>query len=352
MGKITGADAKVGFKKASTVGTAVAVGANNGLCHEGLSMSVSVERQEAASLGLGLSMLKDVKRGAETFEPSLTTTPQFNCAEIDLLACFMGDAVAGVEQTTSQGDYLHVLHFSKTRAFGTLAAQASDSASAKVIEFPSTYIKEVTLQPKGVPGYLQADFKMLATSRDLASSTNTWSTINSNLTRPTDEQIEMLKDADIWIGDASGSALSSSNKVNIKNFSLTLTRDLTPANEITGTNVDAAPIDQGYFSGTLTLDLSGLDDFTWFNYSTAETFLMAKIGFEGSQIGSGDNRSFNIYLPRIKLVEDPKYDIVDPGFNPHNLTFEVLAAVAAPTGMSYTLPYFEITNTFTGDYIS
>ena len=348
MARLTGADAKVGFKIGSAVGTAVAVGANDGLCHEGLSMSVGVERQEAASLGLGLSMLKDVKPGAKTYEPSITTTPQFNCREIGMIAAFMGDAVAGSEQTSGQGDYLHVLHFNKTRQFGTLAAEAT---SAKVIEFPSTYFKELNLTPKGVPGYLQASFKMLATSRVLNSSTNTNATIASNLTRPTDEQIEVLQDADVWIGDASGSALSSSNKVNIKSFNLTLTRDAAPANEITGTNTDAAPIDQGYFSGTLTLDLSGLDDFTWFDYANAETFLMAKIGFEGSQIGTGDNRSFNIYLPRIKLVEDPKYDMNDAGFNPHNLTFEVLAAVSAPTGMSYTLPYFEVTNEFTGDYI-
>lgn len=350
MARLTGSDGKVGFKIASTLGTAVAVGANDGLCHGGVSMSVGVERQEAASLGCGLSMLKDVKPGAKTYEPTVSaTTPQFNCAEMSMLAVFMGAAVAGVEQTTSQGDYLHVIHFNKTRKFGTLAYEAS---TTKVIEFPSTYIKEVTIQPKGVPGYLQIDYKCLATSRVLNSSTNTNATIASNLTRPSDEQVEVLQDADIWIADASGGSLSSSNKVNIKNFNLTLTRDAVPANEITGTNVDAAPVDQGYFSGTLTLDLSGLDDFTWFDFANAETFLKAKLGFEGSQIGTGDNRSFNIYLPRLKLVEDPKYDITDAGFNPHNLTFEVLAAVSAPTGMSYTLPYFEVTNEYTGDYIA
>ena len=351
MGRIVGSNAKVGYTSGSTLGTAVALSTGDLICHDGLTQAKSFERQEAASLGCGLAMLKDIKRGAETIDLSISTTPQFNCAEMQMLADFMGDAVAGSEQNASEGDYLHVIHYSATRRFGTLAAQASDSTSAKVLEFPSTYFKSVTIQPKGVPGYLMMDFEMLATDRELATAVNTWSTINS-ATRTSDEQVEVLKDADVWLNTQAGGALSSSDKVNIKSFTFTLTRDLEPSNEITGSATDGAPLDVGYMSGVLTLELAGLDNFDYYTYAEAETALKCLLAFEGSQIGAGDNKSFKIYIPRMKLIDDPQYNLTEPGLNPHILVFEVLAATTTPTGMSYVLPYFELTNEFTGDYVS
>jgi hypothetical protein len=351
MGRITGADAKVGYTPGSTVGTAVALGAGDLLCHDGFNQGKTFERQEAASLGCGSPMLTDIKRGAETIPLNTSTTPRFNCVEMQMLADFMGDAVAGAEQNAGEGDYKHVIHHSATRRFGTIAAQASDSGSAKVLEFPSVYHKGVTIQPKGVPGYLMMDFDMLATDRILNSTTNTWSVVNA-ATRTSGDQIEVLKDADVWINTEAGGALASGDKQNIKSFTLNLVRDLEPSNEITGSTTDSAPLDRGYMTGTLVLELAGLDDFTYMDYAENETALKCSLVFEGDQIASGDNKSFGIYIPRMKLIEDPQYNITNPGLNPHILTFEILKADANPTGMSYTLPYFELTNTFTGDYVS
>ena len=261
-------------------------------------------------------------------------------------ACFFGQANAPVEQTATEGDYLHQFIFAESPLrFGTLAFEGTDTLE---FEYTSMYPTTLNFTVDEVPNFLSCSLDWVSGERDLASGTNS---DLSGVTITDTEAVTVKNESQFQINLQSGGALAPGDRVCIRSYDLTLTRDKEQVSEICGVAGLGQPIAEGLYTAELTVEFSGLDDFTWYNAADAETEYKCLLEVEGSQIGAGLNKTYRIFLPRLKVIQDPTYDLDDPGVNPHVVTFTGLAATAAPTGMSDGLPYMEIINTQATAYL-
>lgn len=344
MASITGAQTKAGVKIATTWGTAVACGAGNSFAGE-ISPSFNVSEITSRQIGSGAYMLSTATRGSVIPTVSLTADLGYrnNCDV--LLAQFMGTSGAPTEVNVGEGDYKHVLTFNSTlnSKYVTLAFESS---SATVMEFPTCAVQSIGIATTGVPGYIDFTAELLANAVELSSSTNTNATLaNCTFTEGTPELVAVDLVDKFQTNAQSGSAVSSGDQYNITGFNLALSRPQEIIPEIKGSAGNSAPLATDLFDGTFSVDVKELADHAYYTIWSAETARKALIQIEGTQIGTGANKSFSIYIPRMLLVTEPQYALTDQGTNTLSMEFRLLKAATTPTGMSgSTYPYFEIVN--------
>lgn len=341
---ITGAQTKAGVKIATTWGTAVACGAGNSFAGE-ISPSFNVSELNAREIGSGAYMLSNTTRGSVIPTVSLTADLGYrNNCDI-LLAQFMGTAGAPTEVTVGQSDYKHTITFNTTlnAKYVTLAFE---STSATVMEFPTCAVQSIGIATTGVPGYLDFTAELLANAVELSSSTNTNATLaNCTFTEGVPELVAVDLVDKFRTNNQSGSAVGSGDQYNITGFNLALSRPQEIIPEIKGAAGNSAPLATELFEGTLSVDVKELADHAYYTIWSAETTRKALIEIEGTQIGTGVNKRFSIFLPRMVLVTEPQYALTDQGTNTLSMEFRLLKAATAPTGMTgSTYPYFEIVN--------
>lgn len=344
MASITGAQTKAGVKIASTWGTAVACGAGNSFAGE-ISPSFNVSEITSRQIGSGAYMLSSATRGSVIPTVSLTADLGYrnNCDV--LLAQFMGTSGAPTEVTAGQADYKHTVTFNSTlnAKYVTLAFESS---SATVMEFPTCAVTSIGIATTGVPGYLDFTAELLANTVELSSATNTNATLaNCTFTEGVPELVAVDLVDKFRTNNQSAAAVGSGDQYNITGFNLALNRPQEIIPEIKGSAGNSAPLGTDLFDGTLSVDVKELADHAYYTIWSAETARKALIEIEGTQIGTGTNKRFSIYLPRLVLVTEPQYALTDQGTNTLSMEFRLLKAATAPTGMTgSTYPYFEIVN--------
>jgi hypothetical protein len=290
-------------------------------------------------------MLSSATRGSVIPTVSLTADLGYrNNCDI-LIAQFMGTSAAPTEVTVGQADYKHVLTFNSTlnSKYVTLAFESS---AATTMEFPTCAVQSIGIATTGVPGYLDFTAELLANDVNLSSSTNTNATLgNCTFTEGVPELVAVDLVDKFRTNAQSGAAVAGGDQYNITGFNLALSRPQEIIPEIKGGAGNSAPIATDLFEGTLSIDVKELADHAYYTIWSAETARKALIQIEGTQIGTGTNKSFSIYLPRMVLVTEPQYALTDQGTNTLSMEFRLLKAAATPTGMSgSTYPYFEIVN--------
>lgn len=345
MAGIRGADTNIGIKVGSTHGTAVACGTGDKLVlgtDGGLSWDFATEIIEHGGVGSGLSMKKNAYAVGEKPTVSLSSfTCGYNNNFAEMLALFMGVSGAPTEQTSGEGDYLHTITYSPSvKKFATIAAELTSSGT---IEFPSAYPTSVTISTGNPNNSLKADFEFVADQKKLNSSTNTNATLAN--TTVTSESLIIHNQGDSFrINAQAGGALSSGDLLNITSLTLTLTDAKEITAEFKGSNINGVPDRTELLTGQLTVTFKELADLTYFTAYDAGTEYKADFDIQGSQIGSGDNETFKILLPRLKIVNQPEYAIEEAGTNDLTVVFDCLVASANPTGMGSKYPYFEVIN--------
>ena len=341
---ITGAQTKAGVKIASTWGTAVACGAGNSFAGE-ISPSFNVSEITARQIGSGAYMLSNATRGSVIPTVSLTADLGYrnNCDV--LLAQFMGTAAAPTEVTVGQADYKHVITFNSTlnAKYVTLAFETT---TATVMEFPTCAVQSIGIATTGVPGYLDFTAELLANTVELSSAVNTNATLaTTTFTEGTPELVAVDLVDKFRTNAQSGAAVGAGDQYNITGFNLSMNRPQEIIPEIKGAAGNPAPVASDLLDGTLSIDVRQLADHAYYTIWSAETARKALIQIEGTQIGTGTNKSFSIYIPRMLLVTEPQYALTDQGTNTLSMEFRLLKAATAPTGMTgSTYPYFEIVN--------
>jgi len=349
MAAISGKQTLVAVNVASTHGTEVAT--THLVPVDVFNFGKSTGRLDGNTLGINRSMLDAVIPGAETVQPSFTSKMNYEETYGFFLAQFMGTAGAPTEQNGGQGDYLHTLTFNTTLNAKPLTVSVKDT-STTTSTYPSAYVTGVTLSTSDVPNFLTGQFNMIANDLDLSSSTNTTTVLNA-LTPTTANYIIPEQADEFLINAQAGGALSNSTDlVSIRSFSLTLARPQNVVNEIKGSDTASAPQDGGLFNAQLTVELKNMADHTYLTAQEANTEYKCSLDIQGTQIGSGDNETFKILIPRMVIADVPGRDLSNPGDNPLSITFECLVASANPTGMDSTYPYFEITNNFATDLLA
>lgn len=341
MAIISGARTNAIYKIGSTYGTAVSGGAGNKLKAE-ITPNFNVNLLSPRQIGSGAIVAQTATRG--DFKPTFSLAMDAgyrNCFD-NILAQFMGTAAAPSEQTVGQGDYKHTITLNSTMnaKYGTLAYE---SASATVVEAPSTCTQSISIELSDSPGILNFTAELLANNALITGTTNTNASMASATATDT-EVIAFNNDDTFQINLNSGGSLSGSDNLAITSLSLKLNRPQQIMGEIRGVAGNSEPVETDLFDGELTITTKGLVDHTYFTYWYNETALKAKLNIQGTQIGSGVNKSLTVYLPKLLLTEEPKYALTSPGVNPVTMTFKVIGATANPTGMSSFYPYFEIIN--------
>jgi hypothetical protein len=339
----TGADTIIALKKSATFGTAVTVASGDKLEVESLSQSKNPQELTANPIGSGNSMANDAQQGATAPSIDFEALMHYDAAEIAALAVFMGSDSA---MSMGSGAYVHsIIHNTTFNAqYLTCALQAD---SADVMEFPTCVVNSVELSAAEPPCYLKGAFKMLANDRVISGTTNAYGDVGAATVANSTRIVPQPSD-EFLINAQAGSALASpGDRLNVRSLTLTLNKEQAFQKEFKGASGNGSPIPTGSppFSGELALELKSLSDLTYFTAADAGTEYKASFTVTGSLIGGSVYRKFVINIPRMKLIQDPKYDLTSTSVNPLQLTFKFLVASSNPTGMISTYPYFMVWNT-------
>jgi hypothetical protein len=344
MAKISGNEAKISIKKAPTWGTEPAIASGDLVQVNSLSWDESVDTIDSNNIGAGLGMRTSLERGNVSHELSLDMAVGYENKADVLLASFFGDPQTPVEQNVGEGDYLHRILASTTLNDNAYVSVVAKITSTETISLPTVSIESITLSHEEAPGDLTLEVSGLASDLDLTPINNA-AALNAS-TVANQLKVKVTRGS-YWLinPESSGALATSANEICPISATLELTRPQVVYSAPCNTTGTGAPGSDGFLEGTLTLELSGLDDLTYFTAAAAETSYKAKFHVEGAQIGAGDPYTFEIYLPKLVLEASPDYSLSEAGDNPVTLTFNVLAATVSPTGFSSPRPYLEIINT-------
>lgn len=341
MAEKSGYNSLAGVKIATIWGTAVAAGATNKLVAE-ISPNMNATTIVPRQIGSGSAMTPVVSIGGKKPTAALTGDVGYRNNFDVILAQFFGTAATPTEVTASQSDYLHVITLNTTINSKYLTV-AYEDASATAMEFTSAAVRSMTIKTTSIPGLLEWTAELLCSDLTIGSVVNTNATL-ANVTLTDTELCTAAYDDLFELNLQSGGSLSSSDKVSITSFELQMTRPQDFVDEIKGATGLSAPRDAGVFTGSLTVGLKNQVDHTYWTAFAAETIYKAAFDVEGTQIGTGTNKTIRAQLPGLQLVTPPQYNLTQPGVNPSQLTFQLVKATSTPTGMTNTYPHFKITN--------
>lgn len=341
MPALSGVRSNAIVKVATTFGTAVSGGAGNKMRAE-FSPAINSDWLSQRDIGSNVVMTQSGRKGLVSPAINLTMDAGFRNNMDVILAQFFGTAPAPTLVTVGQQDYKHILSVNPD-ANSKFLTVARETSSTTVEEYPSCAVRSFTLSTQKVPGYLDFTAELLANDVILSGAVNSNASIQAATITDT-EQVCADPEDEFWINLQSAGALSTSDRLAVTSYSLTMTRPQEHMGEIRGAAGNSAPSETGLVEGELTVTLKNNADNTYLANWKNETALKCKLNLQGSQIGTGTNKSVSIYLPRMLLVDYPDYPLTNPGINPVTLKFKLFGASASPTGMTNALPYMEIVN--------
>ena len=342
MARISGAKTSAAFKISTVWGTAVAVGAGNKLLAE-ISPNFNVDEIVPRMIGSGAAMINAATRGNLKPTIDLTMDCRYRDCFANILAQFMGTAGAPTETTGGQGDYKHTITFNTAlnAKYGTLVYE---TGTTTVLEYPSVACSDISINLEDAPGILEFSASLLANNVLTTGPTNNNAAVQGATLVDT-ETVAYNFDDTFRMNSSAGAGLGGGDQYNITGYKLSLSRPQEITGEIKASVGNGDPYETGLFEGTLELTVKSLEDHTKFAEWLAETPQKCTLNIQGTQIGSGTNKTVLIYIPKMLLVQEPNYQLASEGVNPLTLTYRIMEATANPTGMSSTRPYFEITNT-------
>lgn len=341
MAEITGADTKIALKVASTFGTAVAVSTGDQMEVESLNQSTNPEELSASPIGSGNLMQNDAQQGAVSPSIDIEKIDYFNDAGVAAEAAFwQGESVMNMGNSA----YTHsFMRSSFNQKWVTLAHQLGSNTAA---EFASCAVTRVQVTYENPPNYARKSLSLIANGRDTDPSTNTYNVLQSTTLADT-ERVVLQPDDEFLINTQGGSALASpTDRVAITSLVVEYIAEQDFAREIKGTAGLGEPFPSGNppFDTILTVTFRALEDATYFNAAEDGTEYKAQLTVTGSLIGGSQYKKWVRCFPRLKIIQDPQYNLTSPSLNPHTVIFKALAASSAPSGMWSVYPYAMVTN--------
>jgi len=273
----------------------------------------------------------------------------------EAIAAVMGLSSAPVEQTGSQGDYLHNIDLSASNldVFHTLAWKIE---SDQVIEIPSVKWREFTLRGES-NNFPMANLTGMAglttySGASGASIINSYGTLDG-LALPTDPpKMALCGGSSLYcrMNTEAGGALSSSDDLEILSWEFRLSRPLDPSHPFRGVNTQypTQPTQLQAYDATLTLVFDHIDDADHDPRKDRDdqTANKCEIFFDGDMIAAGENRSFKFQFPSMKAIDSPGYGPQRDQRLAPSVTYRLFKAAAAPTGMTgVTVPRIALINT-------
>lgn len=324
----------VGMKLGATWGTAIEPAANDGLFLTGSTLAqgaiVKEDNQEESGRGFPSESF------SHAYEPQNMNLQGRFYTE----GCEFPVALAmGAEAQTGVGPYVKTYSLEKclTGKFVTL----SWDEETQVKSLDSASLNMLTLSIDGGLRW-SADFMGNKTTDQSG-----W-TVPSGVTYPSSgKKYFLLKQAVCRINDESDAALAVGDVVEITDFTYVIKRGHVPAEPQSGQDYTDEPPENNSveITGTLTFRTKSVQNRDFFADYSADTHKKMDIIFTGAS-----PYVLAINTPKFYLNEAPVYDFDSP--TPVTLTFKVLDAAAAPTGMDETTPYIVSTNDLDTTYLS
>jgi hypothetical protein len=324
------------FEQGSTWSTPVAVGASDGayLLNESLQGGpVPLDRE---TLGIVWGDAPD--RGAQAHRGALSGWAFYGANFGKLLSFIFGTSGAPTQTPPSTGTtYLHNCDLATSLSkFFTLciARKAVSGDSLKWHEYDSCMMGRVVFSGSG-NDRVRWSADVLANRLDRDSSTNT-TTQTDAVTMPTTRGITRFTQGLFRINAQAGATLASTtDDLAIAGFELEIMRPLSEDFLADGTGELAQPAEQDVCVAMLRVDLRSYDSDTWKTAYAAGTEYKADLKFLSGVTPSGGSEMYvQFQMPRLVVAEEPQANIGGRGRITHRVTFKLLTASTAPTGMS------------------
>lgn len=348
-----------GVTKGATWGTVVDVATAGGILHtnqpgDSWQIGGGITRAPEFSKNNNIRKFHDQRHDA-TFNVSYHY--DFNgLASGMLIGAFMGSSTdSPSENTSSQGDYAHAMPLSAaTTKFLTVAgvletdeAIEGESAQPTSLTISGAQNDPLRVDVSGVVSKVVSSYE--------ATPENTKAEL-AGMTYPTPD-LAFCNGTNLYcrINASGGGALSSSDDIKIMSFSYQVARSpyISWVFDGAGTSVMQQPRYPSPFSTyQLSLTLDRLDEsiLDIMSYFQSGTELKAELLVDGEQIGSGDNASIKISVPKMVAISNPLPSSSHASQMNPTIVFTCMEADSAPTGMTgITLGQIDLVSTQDGD---
>lgn len=340
MAAKSGANSGIILKPFLVFDTPTAPGANDKIRIDSEAFSRNTTELTEAPVGGQVIMKTSSEIGDDdpggTITKTLRTDDAFNAAIMNFFGTETVTTVttgvyehSAVANTTSIVNYLHF---------------AKETDSANVEEYWNTLMTDLSLE-FNPNDFVKATGTFKSSKRLITGTTATTANIAA-ATEPTNYNF-VFRDTDyVWYNAQAGGALSQSDVLAVTQASVSLTREMEYVDEAKGVAGKSAPRVAGEppFMGSVTLTMKEKDGLTFWTAHDAGTEYKMTLRVSGPTISGAFKHSFKIDFPRLKVVTEPTYNLSSASVNPYTVTFQCLAATAAPTGMNSVYPMVALMN--------
>lgn len=323
-----------GFKKATTWGTAVACGANDGIRILNEDITTTVEQVSDDSLNsTPYRQANDtgVQRNSGTFQ----VYGKYHGLDV-LVAMALGQTNgAPVARKSGSGATVQYAYYNSYKLkdsleglFGTLAIDKQ----VAVHEYDSVKIRKLTIEGKA-GDRVTFTFEVVGRKFSNDSTTNTSSTM-ANVTEPSPRKYIMFGDGKFFMKTQSAGAINGDDQIYPSEFSITIDNKLGDG-DVTSLNypyIDE-PVREDFMEVTGTITLPRYEGTTEENAFINGTKMKMKFAFRGSAIGTGPYYyRFDIYMPQVQIT-DAGRKVAGAGKIGAPIEFVCTRADSAPDGM-------------------
>lgn len=337
----------VAFKKAATWGTAVALGAGNGILRRlgdsGLRRNQKYEPYPA------VDQIMNQGGSLGQIDPSEITPPYDLQYEMGAwgtaLAMFFGTAGAPTQQSGTAG-YKHVFQWADAVSlFGTYA----EERPGKIWEVPSAMPYKLNLKSSG--SKIDAALTLRGNLAKDDSSTNGATQMDAVTYASRSGFVRFIEGKFLMNTQAGAGLADPTDKLDVSAFDVSLERPIDAVHVLGSDNI-VLPVEDGAPKNQLkiTLPRGTSANLAYMTNFTAGTTMKASLVFTGALISGAVYYVFGVYFPRLVFAGPP--DAKLEGVIKNDLIFDIEEAAAAPTGMSYARPYLEVINLQTTDYLA
>lgn len=332
-----------GFKKAATWGTAVAVGAGNGLNFRDISgLSAAPELNEIKEVDMPFKV--DAYHGTHPLlDISITTQMLFSPGALGtMIAMVFGQAGAPVGTET---DKTHTFKFLPGEGrFGTLAL----GLPGEIWEVPSVRPYAWTLKT-AAEGILESEIKAYGNQLVAPAAVNNETSMGAITYDDVGNRL-IFQNGKFYLNAQNGADFAADDLMEINSFEFSISQP--PEGIIAlGQRFSGEPVLSEVVEVSMKVGFPKYQD----NQRVLMTALMdetekkAKFEVTGADIVTGKPYKLTLYFPRLKVKS---FGLGYEDIIKSDVEFIPLLASVAPTGMTETKPYLVLVNKRTTDYLA
>lgn len=343
-----------GAKKAAVWGAAVALGAGYEiklLKSANLPQALSqapIETQESNNTFIKRRVLG----GVSACDFDIEAYMRYDAGPLgEILACLFG--TAGTPATVETGVYKHTFQWasSSLAKFVTYA----EEYPGKIYEVPSAKPQKVVFSLQD--GILKMTASMrgsnIVNDATTPAAVNTATEMDALTSVNEEDEVRFDELGAVWMDEhpISGGP-DADNQKTVSGLEITCERGLETPRPAAGNATLTEAQEESLSRITVKLDFPYDDAYNrlFFEHFKDGSDYSLVLKFTGLLLGATQYYQLNLWFPRLVLWEVP--DLTKDGLAKVTATFRAIAADSAPTGFAYVLPYAELQNARSSDYLA